>query len=84
MRTKEKDGKKRRKERRKEKKERRKEEKKKRKKEKEKERKEGWCVGIGYIIGDKSNKAEFITGKETIPVEALTETALMKNKSTNV
>ena len=43
---------------------------------KEKERKEGWCVGIGYIIGDKSNKADFITGKETIPVEALTENGI--------
>ena len=33
-------------------------------------------MGIGYIIGDKSNKADFITGKETIPVEALTENGI--------
>lgn len=38
-----------------------------------KEKKEGWCVGSGYIIGDESNTADYITNRETIPVEALTE-----------
>jgi len=38
-----------------------------------KEKKEGWCVGSGYIIGDESNAADYITDKDTIPVEALTE-----------
>jgi len=38
-----------------------------------KEKKEGWCVGSGYIIGDKSNTADYITNKDTISVEALTE-----------
>lgn len=43
---------------------------------KEKEKKEGWCVGIGYTIGNESNKADFITGKDTISVEALTEAGI--------
>lgn len=38
-----------------------------------KEKNEGWSVGSGYIIGNKKNKADFITGEDTIPVEALTE-----------
>lgn len=38
-----------------------------------KEKTEGWCVGSGYIIGDEKDKADFITGHDNIPVEALTE-----------
>ena len=41
-----------------------------------KEKTGGWCVGSGYIIGNEKDKAEFITGKDTIPVEALTEDGL--------
>ncbi len=38
-----------------------------------KEKTEGWCVGSGYIIGNEKDKADFITGHDNIPVEALTE-----------
>lgn len=40
---------------------------------KEKEKTEKWCVGIGYTIGNESEAADFITGKDCIPVEGLTE-----------
>jgi hypothetical protein len=38
-----------------------------------KEENEGWCVGGGYIIGNEKYKADYITGRDYIPVEALTE-----------
>ena len=38
-----------------------------------KEKTEGWCVGSGYIVGSEKDKADFITGQNNIPVEALTE-----------
>lgn len=38
-----------------------------------KEKNDGWCVGSGYIVGSKKYKADFITGQDSIPVEALNE-----------
>ncbi len=38
-----------------------------------KEKNDDWCVGSGYIIGNEKDKADYITGHDNIPVEALTE-----------
>jgi hypothetical protein len=45
-----------------------------------KEKTEGWCVGSGYIIGNEKDKADFITGHDNIPVEALTEEGIDSNQ----
>ena len=34
---------------------------------------EGWVVGVGFKVKGEKNLADYITGKDSIPVEALTE-----------
>lgn len=38
-----------------------------------------WHTGIGFIVGNKKNKADYITGKDFIPVNSLTEEGIVSN-----
>jgi len=41
---------------------------------------EGWNFGIGFIIGNKKSRADYITGQDYIPVDALTENGINKSE----